>query len=316
MKPNPVRRPQNREQGTTFVMVTFFMVALFGFASLSIDVSHVFQEQRRAQIGSDAASYAAVALLTNSLVLKATVIAEAQNIATVNSLTPTEIAASSIGQIQVGRWNTNSFTFTPDATPFDAVRVPARRTVPLMFGRVVGIAQMAPAVDSISFLGSAGTVEGGRPFGITTNALKGVSIGSQFVVYEKQGQSGQWGQLNMHGQTGGNDWDDAMRNGFSDPVSVGDPDVKTDPGADKVKKVFDDLKATGESLIIPVVPNFIDVKGKTPVNIVGFIGVKVIDIKGGGSNIEITFKLVTALATGTPGGPPGSAFAKVRVLVK
>ena len=60
----PSSRPR-RQSGSTLVLVTFFMAALFAFASLSIDVSNVYSLQRKAQSATDAAALAAVALCTN-----------------------------------------------------------------------------------------------------------------------------------------------------------------------------------------------------------------------------------------------------------
>src|SRR5579859_3289510 len=148
-------RVRHDECGAVVLIVVMFIVVLFGFAALSIDVSHVFQEERRAQAATDAAAYAAAALLTNAAEPKTAMIQEALNIASANGITTNEIQASAIGQIEVGRWDLTNQTFTADATPYNSVLVPARRTVPLPFGKVVGFSQMTPTVKSVAMLGGA-----------------------------------------------------------------------------------------------------------------------------------------------------------------
>ena len=137
--------------GNVILVFALFVVALFGFAALSIDVGNVYDKQRKAQIATDATAYAAVALLTNSAINPAAIVAEAQNIAAANGVSTGEIAAANSygGAVQLGYWNTNTLTFIsppPGGFPTNTVRVPARRTVPMFFGSVVGTYQMNPQV--------------------------------------------------------------------------------------------------------------------------------------------------------------------------
>src|SRR5260221_8809613 len=56
----------HRESGSTLVLMTVFMVALLAFGALTIDVGRVYKEKRHEQFATDAAAYAAVAMLSNS----------------------------------------------------------------------------------------------------------------------------------------------------------------------------------------------------------------------------------------------------------
>src|SRR5437016_3461741 len=138
------------ESGTTLVLVALFVVALFGFAALTIDVGRAYKEKRHEQFATDAGAFAGVVFLTNSTPNTAKAIQEAKDIAGANGVTLAEILASDTGAVEVGNWNTNnSPPFTANGTPFNAVRVPSKRTVGLTFAKVVGLGSMNPAVHSV-----------------------------------------------------------------------------------------------------------------------------------------------------------------------
>src|SRR6266404_776216 len=149
------------KRGSALVLVTLFIFVLFGFAALSLDVSNVYREKHRAHMATDAAALAGVAKIGDPFVdpsqQKSDAVAEAQIIANTNGVTDIEISASAVGNtgtIQVGLWDGN--VFAANATPYNAVRVPAQRKVPLNFGNIggpLGMSQMTPTVDSIATIG-------------------------------------------------------------------------------------------------------------------------------------------------------------------
>ena len=139
----------HRESGSTLVLMTVFMVGLLGFAALTIDVARAYKEKRHEQFATDAAAYAGAALLTNS---PDAAIQEAVYLAAANGVTTNEI--QNAGTVELGHWDTSGGTFTAGgATPYDAVRVPAKRNVDMTFGKVVGMSSMSPAVHSVAALG-------------------------------------------------------------------------------------------------------------------------------------------------------------------
>jgi Flp pilus assembly protein TadG len=309
---------RRREAGTTFVIVTMFVVALIGFAALSLDVGNVLREQRKANTGTDAGALAAVLLLTNTMQNVGSVTTEAQVISGANGVTLAEINASTEGNIEVGIWANNQFLAnTTTNARYNAVLVPARRAVPLLFGKVIGLDTMNPAVRSVAYLDFVSSPECSNPFGVTSNILGTAAIGSTITVSEKQGESGQWGQLNFNGETGQpQDWQNAMLNGYcGGGVSVGSSDAITDTGSDHVKQIMNAIADSGQILIVPVVDT-LDFTGKTSVNIIGFVGLQVTDVKGGGATMVITLKVVSAVTTGAGGGPPGPVFVQTRTLVQ
>jgi Flp pilus assembly protein TadG len=125
------------QAGSSIILLAFGILAIFGFAALSIDISHVYQQQREMQSATDAAALAGAALFpTND---SAAVTAVATAIARTNGL-----VAAEIGTVEVGQWDTNSLSFKSGTTPYNAVHVPAQRNVGLLFGKPVGSAQCLP----------------------------------------------------------------------------------------------------------------------------------------------------------------------------
>ena len=189
MSINRFRVGHREEKGGILVLVSVGMVAFFGFAALSIDVARVYQQQRDMQSGTDSAALAAAALLTNSP-SKSAISAEASAIAQANGITTNELTANSYGGVQVGQWDATSQTFTEDATPYNAVLVPAKRTVGLQFGQVVGFKTMSQTIHSVAQsvgLGSVSTDLATNlvPYGVTTDQL---AAATSMGIFDYSGQ--------------------------------------------------------------------------------------------------------------------------------
>ena len=159
-----VGKPRRSERGSTLVLVTLFIFVLFGFTALSIDVANVYSQKHKAHDATDAAALAGVAKLAPSG-SASDAITEAEVIANTNGVTHAEITASNTGTIEVGSWDGTNFT--ANTAPFNAVHVPAQRTVTNHFGRVVGFPLMTPVVDSIAEIGVHSV-----PYGIPSSALQ------------------------------------------------------------------------------------------------------------------------------------------------
>lgn len=319
MKQSMIRKQNglHSESGVTIVVITFFVVALFAFAALSLDVGNVLREQRKAQIGTDAAALAAVMRLTNTVQDVTAVTATATEIAGVNGVTATEIAASPVAAVQVGIWtNAQFYANQTIGSRYNAVRVPARRTVPLNFGRVVGLSAMQPVVGSVASLEYLRALAGLRPFAIATNAISGTLPGDYFDVDVKQNNSGQWGKVHFNPDTESwstDDWRGYMANGYKGLVDFYNARaVIQQSGTDS--KSLEDLADRGEEIFIPVVQR---IEGpNTFCTVIGFIGVRVTIAPKPGNKQVIRFTMTEALATGTPGGIPGPYSVQGRFLVK
>ena len=302
-----------RESGSTLVLVTAFMVGLFGFAALTIDVGRVYKEKRHEQFATDAAAYAGAALLPSGT--DDDVRNEAINLAAANGVTTNEI--QNAGTIELGHWDTNALTFTAGGvTPYDAVRVPAKRTVDMTFGKVVGMSSMNPATHSVAALGTAGRVASPFPIGVSTNQAAGQGVGYFMVLNSSDVSSGKWGALNLGGWQNGNEWQaNATIDGCGCEVPVGPYPVFTGI----TSKITDAITALGLGAIItiPVVDN-INTSGNKPANVEAFVTVQLTSFSGSGNNWTATVKFLAASNGDQLGGdcPPGTACTMARAIVQ
>jgi len=311
MGANHFRTRWKREQrGATVVLVAVGMAALLGFAALSIDVSHLFQQQREIQSATDAGALAGAALLLNNSTNGTPIVNEASNIAQANGVTVGEITNSSYGAVQAGQWNGTNFT--AGAKPYNAVLVPAQRTVNLFFGPVVGLKQKVTAVHSVASLGGAENATDFIPFGVGNALVSGLTVGDQFTIDGKQ-SPGNWGKINPNGAyQNSNAWSDDMNtSGYNGVMAIGDT-IQTITGVAKDANAWSGL--VGDTVVIVIADNFTN--GSGSIGVVGFALVKVISTSGNGNNLKVTFQLEPGLVNGSGGGPTNAPFASTRVLVQ
>jgi Flp pilus assembly protein TadG len=310
------------DRGNALVIFTLFIAVLFGFAALSLDVANVLREQRKLQIGTDAAALNGVANLTGDMVnlsaQKDSAIAEATIMANTNGVTNAEIAAGARkgfpGEIQVGRWSDG--TFVADATPYSAVRVPARRNVPLNFGRVVGLGEMNPAVDSVAEIGAFSI-----PYGVPAGQL--VPNGDTMYLQswpraqtEGGGVGGNWGPLDFCGDMNGTKNVVALINGGGCFATVNDV-TSVGTGFEGLKQAFKQYYENPDNpnhyAVVPITENY--PKGNHEITILGFAIIEILDSDGGsGSGAGWTLQ-VRVLGTGF-GALRQYGFGLARVLVE
>lgn len=322
-----------RRDGVSMVLVAFLLLLFFGFAAIAIDVARVLNQNRLLQNAVDAGALAGATLLTNSSVRADTVIEEARQLALANTVTDKEIAAGAKaglpGEIQLGVWSENigggpaRGTFTPSSGgTWNAVRVPASRTVELVFGRVLGVNSMSPTVASVAVLTGVSSIDGSGgggvvPFGIENEQVAGKQFGDVIGDLSKE-SPGNWGKLDLNGETKNpNDWYDAFLNGYDGKVSIGDtPD--SDPGFAHLKSAFDDRLARDPIVIVPIVDGFSN--GKKPVKVLGFAAVELLTQGKSGANWNGQVRFMQYMAPtgrgGSGGGPTDPPFVKARALVE
>jgi len=303
------------QSGSTLLLVTMFMVGLFGFAALTIDVARVYKEKRHEQFGTDAGAYAAVSMLTNTTAstAKANAIQEATDVAGANGVTSSELANGSGGGVQVGQWNTNTLTFAADATPYNAVLVPAKRSVGLSFAKVVGLSSMNPSVQSIADLEGSGQVGNAVPFGVSLVQLLGKGFGDTMILDDASVGSGKQGKIDLSAYKNTGAWQaDMTTNGCNCTVSVGT--IPTITGNAQVSQSFNALSA-GSIFALPVVDVF-DTSGNKPATIVGFVLVKLVSSSGNGSGWTATVQFLSQLNGSGGGGGCPPPCSQARVLVQ
>ena len=171
------------------------MVALLAFASLAVDVGHVYVVKAELQLAADAAArYGAAGLSTSVTAARANAI-DAANDNTADG-TPVDLATD---DIEFGMWNASSRSFTAltgsAASGANAVRVTARRTaaagnaVQLMFARVLGRTSFDVTATSIARKATPGS--GGF------TGLSSFSAGNNAVIAGYDSSAGAPGGTNV-----------------------------------------------------------------------------------------------------------------------
>ena len=310
------RRDLTDETASTLVLVTAFMVGLFGFAALTIDVGRAYKEKRHEQFGTDAGAYAGVVKLNTNLLANTAAnnaIQEVTDVASANGVTATEI--SNGGTIQVGRWANGQF-FANQTTNgiYTAVRVPAKRNVGMMFAKVVGMSSMSPTVYSIADLESAGRVANAVPFGVAADQLTNATFGSTMDLNTITVGSGKQGKVYLTNYQNTGAWYDAMTgsSGCNCETSVGW--TPTQSGNAQVDQAFNAL-GSGAIFVMPVVDQFSFSGNSGQGNILGFVVVQLLSSSGTGANWSATVKFLNQV-TGDGGGgtcPPPCTLARFLV---
>jgi Flp pilus assembly protein TadG len=129
-------------RGAVYIYVLLTMTALIALLGLAVDMARAQVAKTELHRLADAAARAAVAALTTGT-------AAAQNaaiaIANENPVDGGYLTLSTTNDIQIGNWNSTTATFTNGGTPYNAVRVYARRTqangnpISTLFSRIIGI---------------------------------------------------------------------------------------------------------------------------------------------------------------------------------
>ncbi|NQU12161.1 hypothetical protein HQ590_15310 [bacterium] len=325
----PQGRP-SRRQASALVLVTVFMVALFGFGSLSVDVGNVLLQRKKLHEATDAAAMAAVVDWFKGATPNA-VEAMGQAFAVTNGALVTEILA-----VEPGTWDQASSTFTgplstlpPNTVP--AVRVTGRRHVDTPFWRVVSFGAadaMRPFVESIAAVGTANAAANAMPWTVcdTFVPAKCLSVTLQFKSGGETNAcssigplSGNFGQLTLPGNSGASWYKNNIAYGYQGTLRVGqcvdtDPGVSWGPTRQGINTRIGGLPAytcTADSApppnarlgIIPKTDN-LDVSGKKKVCITGFYVVSLDGYSNSKKTVTATFLEAFGGTEVDPSTPP------------
>jgi Flp pilus assembly protein TadG len=312
------------EQGSALVLLAIFIIALMGFAAISIDVGNVYTHRRYMNEAADAAALAAVPDWATGR-SAAQVVTIGTQFAQANGLKTNEIVS-----VIPGVWNASAKTFVPNVSVFKANAVPAvqviaRRSVSTPFWRVLsfgGQTAMSPRVESIAIAGRANAVAAALPWA-ACNAL-GTPAKCTVITIKNGGVcdgSGNFGALNLvaGGGSGGgaSTYEENILNGYQGIVRVGDTfQTKTGNMAGPTKKALEDRVAglpryvcsatsgppnNKRMAIIPVTTDLGN--GSSPVTIMGFWTVALGDPNGKGE-VDVTFIEVFSGTEVDPTAPP------------
>ncbi|HXI85205.1 MAG TPA: TadG family pilus assembly protein [Verrucomicrobiae bacterium] len=311
------RQESRGKNGSTLVLVTVSMVALFGFTALSIDVARAYKEKRHEQFGTDAGAFAAVVMLNTNLAASTAAnnaSLEAANVAGANGVTSSEITSG--GGIQVGRWANGQFF--PNQTTngvYTAVRVQAKRNVGMQFAKVVGLSSMSPTVHSTADLEGAGRVANAVPFGVSVDQVTNHTYGDTMLLNDITIGSGKQGKVYLAAYQDTPAWYVAMTgsSGCGCETSVGT--IPTKSGNGQVDQAFNALGA-GAILVMPVVDQFSFSGNSGQADILGFVIVKLLNSSGTGNNWSANVQfLATVIGDGGGGNCPPPC-AQTRLIVQ
>ena len=179
-------RPAN-QRGNAVIMVAVSMLTLLGFAAIAVDTGYLMVAKNELQNVADASALAAARQLgaiyepktyteqQNFTCDPGTIIPVAQNVAQKNTAAGKSITIQD-SDVLIGRWNSDTHTFTPTLDQPDAVKVKARRDtgsngpVSTFFAKILGIDTADVAADAIAALTGQSTAGPGGldiPVGIS-----------------------------------------------------------------------------------------------------------------------------------------------------
>jgi Flp pilus assembly protein TadG len=315
-----------KQRGSVLVLILVFMVALLAFAALSIDVSLVLSNRKRVQDACDAAALAAVVDW-----------AQGESPGFVNNVGRLYAQTNSVANLEVlavdtGYWNNSTKSFVgpltsvpPNTVP--AVRVIAQRTVNLAFGKIIGISNMKPKVQSVAIVAAATAAARVLPWGVcdtfvpvecTTITLQFKSGVATNACSSSGGLSGNFGQLTLPGGSGSSWYKSNIEDGYPGLLHIGDC-FPTDPGVSwgPTKQGIDDrigglppfncspgtVPDNDRLAIVPKVST-IDLSGKKETCITGFYVIALNAYNNGQKSVTATFLNVYAGSEVDPSAPP------------
>jgi Flp pilus assembly protein TadG len=166
-KPPQMRREPRR--GITIIYLLVLLTLLIALASFAVDYGRVQLSKTQLQVATDVSAKWA-ALSVNSA--KSTVVARANSAAAdnpVNGVAPTFASSD----VQLGRWNQNTRVFTPNGTPFNAVKLTGKSVIPLVLGSMVQKPQVTVHASAVALTASFGGMIGLNGLVVKNNVFVG-----------------------------------------------------------------------------------------------------------------------------------------------
>ena len=152
MTDNCIRRFLQDEGGGYTILGIFWFMLFVGIGGLAVDVTDGFRVQTIMQATADASAHAGVIDLPDKDAAVATALAYAED----NMPAAVHGTVLVAEDVEIGVWNPSGRTFTPDASPPNAVKVTLRRTtasgnsVPVNFLRIIGLQEWNIAVHAVA----------------------------------------------------------------------------------------------------------------------------------------------------------------------
>jgi len=146
-------RNNSRRRGVAIFYVIVVLIVMLGFCSFAVDLGRVQTAKTELRRAADAAARAGVANLAlgTSQVQSAAIAMAANNKCDGTAVTLTD------SNVSVGIWNSTTSTFSTsgtanNTTTYQAVQVITSRSIPLLFGEILGMAHCTVHADSTAAL--------------------------------------------------------------------------------------------------------------------------------------------------------------------
>ena len=282
--------------GTVLVMFAIMLVVLCGAAALTVDLGNTRDQSRLAQNAVDAAALAGARLVGRTP--DDELAQEARALAQANGLTENDGVI-----VLCGRWQGGAFAACDSGgggaaclscsdSSANAVRVSARRQVGMVFAQLLGVEQLAPAVEATAMMPILVLNYCMRPFGVELRALDGVNEGDLFTVGSDA--PGNWGKLDIGGNmSSGTNFENAMVNGICNADVALGASIETGTGfGGSIRNVMNEVVQQGSEngMVIGLVSPFPNGNGQ--VTLEEFITVDYVRQSNSGGNWQGTFRLV------------------------
>lgn len=170
-----MRTTDRSRRGVTLVLVALLITVLTGLTAFAVDFSRIYSARAQLKVAADAAALSAVTDLGRGEPDEAVADARAlllrrTNLVELHTLTDADMSAA---DIEPGRWDFQTRTFTPGAwSAANAVRATARYTANWTLARIFGVTQKGLSTASVAALGSPVRSHCFKPWAIPyTNVL-------------------------------------------------------------------------------------------------------------------------------------------------
>jgi len=293
-----------KDKGAALVFCVLCLFVFVGVTALSIDLGRAYAEQRRLQFAADAASMAAVNLLSPTATFNA-IQSESENLAVANGFKAGDV------QTNCGIWDVATKQFEPsDCGAANAVRVEASGQLEMKFARVFGPNFLNLVRPAIAMAQGSNLMNCVKPFAFPDALIQqAINQGlTQFTV--PVGGPGNWGKINLgsqggqseiecnpSGPLGGNgapaQFFQSMLNGVCNAqIEIGDLVPVITGNASTGQGVFLALQGCGahEELFFATTGPFPNGAGN--VEVVNFAKLNFISAAGNGNSATVTFEIV------------------------
>ena len=291
------------ERGQVLVLVVVGLVALIGFAGLSIDLASWYRQQRSEQATADAAALAGAQALPDDPVTAA---ADALRYADANGA---GVSASDI-------------VVSSDRYPNDTISVRVGKEAPAVFTKLFGISSVTLHADAAARSDGVSSAEGVAPVAVSSkHPMLGCKPppcagATQLDMVDLKAKGGPDAagnfslldlEINGSGGVGDSTLADWLTNGYDAYMPLGV--YEGVPGAKFNSGSFGQALAgrVGQEVLFPVYKPPIVLGGSNAqFNIIGWVGFLITGSSGGGNSGKIYGQFKRFIAQGLQGSNPGS----------